>query len=147
MPAAAARYLFGVTPSRTDPLFRARVAASLAGLGMQALVMFGFGLPLLGWVALLVGVWPYRCVVVVTRAGLHRRWLAFRDQIPADEVIGAEVFTGPLGARLRIRRRGAADVVLSGALPSLVALRDDLLATFLHIAQATRVRDTTTSST
>jgi hypothetical protein len=98
-------------------------------------------------VALLVGVWPYRCVVVVTWAGLHRRWLAFRDQIPADEVIGAEVFTGPLGARLRIRRRGAADVVLSGARPSLVALRDDLLATFLHIAQATRVRDTTTSPT
>jgi hypothetical protein len=66
--------------------------------------------------------------VTLTRAGLSRRWLAFRNEIPSRRLVGAELSSTFTGARLTIRQRGAADVVLRGARGALEPLQLALLA-------------------
>ncbi len=124
------RYLLWGAPRFRDPLFRARLVLLLLGIGLQSSFTFLFGQPIIGWLALLLCVWPYRSVVVITRAGLNVRWLAFQRHLPAVDLLGANVSAGYLGRTLTIRVRGAPELALRGPPEQLLRLQADLLSAF-----------------
>jgi hypothetical protein len=126
----ASRYLVWGAPRWQDPLFRARLALLLLGVGLQSLFTFAFRQPLFGWLALSSCIWPYRSVVVVTQAGLLVRWLAFRRHLPAERWLGAELSARRFGAVLTIRLRGGPDLALRGPPELIRRLQADLLSAF-----------------
>lgn len=126
----ASRYLVWGAPSWQDPLFRARLALLLLGVGLQGLFTFLLRQPLFGWLLLSSCIWPYRSVVVVTHAGLRVRWLVFRRHVPAERLLGAELSTSWFGAVLTIRQRGAPDLALRGSPEAIQRLRADLRSAF-----------------
>lgn len=124
------RYLLWGAPRFRDPLFRARLVLLLLGIGLQSSFTFLFRQPILGWLALLLCVWPYRSVVVITRAGLNVRWLVFQRHLPVVDLLGANVSGGYWGRTLTIRVRGAPELALRGPPEQLLRLQADLLSAF-----------------
>jgi hypothetical protein len=131
MNSPAPRYLVWILPRWRDPLFGWRCALHLLGVGTTILLSFALAQGALGWLALLVAVWPYRSVLTVHDRGLDVRWLIFRSTIPIESLVRTELAHSSLGfPRLAVCRPGAPELVFQASAAQLSALRLTLLSTF-----------------
>lgn len=128
MTSAAPRYLVWILPRWRDPLFWPRAAVHSTALALMVMLSLVFARPVLGWVILLIAVWPYRSVISIHDSGLSVRWVVFRSRISIGTLTGATLSRSTLRFHwLTLHRRGAPQLIFQGSSVQLTALRAALL--------------------
>lgn len=124
MARAALPYLVWILPRWRDPLFAWRCVSLGVALGVMLLLSLALARPVLGWLALLVAVWPYRSALTVHEESVRVRWLIFRSTIPMNGLVRMKIERTALGlSSLTLYRRDAPRLVFQGSGSQLAALR------------------------
>lgn len=126
------QYLVWILPRWRDPLFLPRCLVVLGAASVSIVLSIWLHQAVLGWLALVFCVWPYRHSVSVDRDGLHVRWLIFRARISAENLVSAEPSKRRYGLPvLTVRRREAPQIVLQGSSATVEALHATLRGVLL----------------
>jgi hypothetical protein len=129
MTPAASQYLVWILPRWRDPLFVWRCVSFGVALSVMLLLSLGFAEPALGWLILLLSVWPYRAALTVHEECIRIRWLIFRSTISTKGLLQIKLESTALGFHLlTLCRHDAPQLVLQGSRSQLAALRTALFS-------------------